>query len=428
MLSPEQKDLVKATVPVLKENGVALTDYFYKRMLGNNPQLKETFNMGHQRSGAQAKALAGAVLAYAENIDDPSVLAPVVELICHKHVSLNIQAPDYDIVGENLLHSISEVLNISMEDDLIAAWGAAYKQLADLFIATEKAIYDEHEKTKGSWLGWRNFVVSRKVKENDEITSFYLIPQNKQSLPQYKPGQYITVRVTVPELGIKQPRQYSLSDSPSGEYLRISVKREDAHVENQDPGYVSSTLHNHINEGDVIEVSAPTGNFFLINPEKNNVLISAGIGLTPMIAMLNQLITENTDPNQKASFWDKIKAPFTHHNAHKNQISFIHAARNPEVHAMRKEVKALSQHHDHLNVFVAYEQIADNSKISREDYQQLGRLDLTKVPVNLLPKDADYYLCGPIPFMQHQNQTLLALGIPQDQIHSEAFGTGGVAL
>jgi nitric oxide dioxygenase len=91
MLSQHQIDLIKSTVPVLRENGVALTDYFYNRMLTNNPQLKETFNMGHQRSGAQAKALAGAVLAYAENIEDPSVLAPVVELICHKHVSLNIQ-------------------------------------------------------------------------------------------------------------------------------------------------------------------------------------------------------------------------------------------------------------------------------------------------------------------------------------------------
>lgn len=101
-MTPQQIDLVKATVPVLRENGVALTGYFYNRMLGNNPELKETFNMGHQRSGAQAQALAGAVLAYAENIEDPSVLLPVVELIAHKHVSLNIQAPDYNIVGENL--------------------------------------------------------------------------------------------------------------------------------------------------------------------------------------------------------------------------------------------------------------------------------------------------------------------------------------
>ena len=147
-MTPQQIDLVKATVPVLRENGVALTGYFYNRMLGNNPELKETFNMGHQRSGAQAQALAGAVLAYAENIEDPSVLLPVVELIAHKHVSLNIQSPDYSIVGENLLHSISEVLNISMEDPLIGAWAAAYGQLADLFISTEKAQRDREKLTQ----------------------------------------------------------------------------------------------------------------------------------------------------------------------------------------------------------------------------------------------------------------------------------------
>ena len=164
-MTPQQIELVKATVPVLRENGVALTGYFYNRMLGNNPNLKETFNMGHQRSGAQAQALAGAVLAYAENIEDPSVLLPVVELIAHKHVSLNIQAPDYNIVGENLLHSISEVLSISMEDPLIDAWATAYGQLADLFISTEKAIYEQHQQTKGSWLGWRNFKIAKKVVE-----------------------------------------------------------------------------------------------------------------------------------------------------------------------------------------------------------------------------------------------------------------------
>ena len=408
MLTTEQKALVKATVPVLKESGVALTDYFYKRMLGNNPSLKETFNLGHQRSGAQAQALAGAVLAYAENIDDPSVLAPVIELICHKHVSLNIQAPDYNIVGENLLHSISEVLGIPMDDKLIVAWGAAYQQLADLFIETEKSLYKKLEISQGSWLGWREFVVERKERENSEITSFYLVPKDQQALPDYQPGQYITVRVTVPELGIKQPRQYTLSDSPSGKYLRISVKREDAHREGQDPGYVSSTLHNVINEGDVIEASAPTGNFFLVNQKNNNVLISAGIGLTPMIAMLNQLISQTDSDNEV-----------------KKQISFIHAARNPEVHAMRKEVKTLKNLYNNLHTYIAYEAVTQNEVLG-EDYQAQGRLDLQQVPAEWLPKDADYYICGPIPFMHQQNAALRAIGIPQQQIYCEAFGTGGV--
>lgn len=400
-MTPQQIDLVKATVPVLRENGVALTGYFYNRMLGNNPDLKETFNMGHQRSGAQAQALAGAVLAYAENIEDPSVLLPVVELIAHKHVSLNIQAPDYGIVGENLLHSISEVLSISMEDPLIDAWAQAYGQLADLFIATEKQIYAQHEQAKGSWLGWRNFRIAEKVIESDEITSFYLKPSDGEELPTYEAGQYISVRVFVEELGLKQPRQYTLSTSPQSEYLRISVKRED---EKGDlvAGWVSNTLHNLL-EGTEIEVSAPTGNFYLLDANKRNVFISGGVGLTPMIAMLNQLVT--------------LHLP--------QPITFIHACRSKRVHAMKQHLDDLKSRYPRLQTFTAYEFPHDDD-ILGDDYDVAGRLDLNQIDKALLPVTADYYLCGPIPFMAEQQKTLVALGIPKENIHSEAFGTGGV--
>jgi len=402
-MTPQQIDLVKATVPVLRENGVALTGYFYNRMLGNNPELKETFNMGHQRSGAQAQALAGAVLAYAENIEDPSVLLPVVELIAHKHVSLNIQAPDYNIVGENLLHSISEVLTISMEDPLIDAWAAAYGQLADLFISTEKAIYEQHQQTQGSWLGWRKFKIAKKVNESEEITSFYLAPVDGGALPKYEAGQYISVRVFVEALGLKQPRQYTLSTSPQTDYLRISVKREDEKGDLAS-GWVSNTLHG-LAEGSEIEVSAPTGNFYLIDSSKRNVFISAGVGLTPMIAMLNQLVT--LDMPQPASF--------------------IHACRSSQVHAMKQHIQEQKTKFPRLSTFTAYE-FPHSGDIIGEDYDVAGRLDLATVDTALLPANADYYLCGPIPFMQQQHQALVARGIKPEQIHSEAFGTGGAGI
>lgn len=427
MLNEKQKELVKATVPVLKENGEALTDYFYKRMLKNNPHLKETFNMGHQRSGAQAKALAGAVLAYAENIDDPSVLMPVVELICHKHVSLNIQSPDYNIVGENLLHSISEVLSIPMDDELITAWGVAYQQLADIFIATENALYEERRNSTGSWTGWRNFVVDKKVKESEEITSFYLVPQDGGALPSYQPGQYITLRVEVPALGIKQPRQYSLSSSPADPYLRISVKREDARTEGQDPGYVSSTLHNLVNEGGVVELSAPAGNFYLLNPDTTNVLISAGVGLTPMISMVNHLLAEHADPNFNPALREETHSQGSVNPALKKDIYFIHAARSSEVHALRKELENLASQNHNLHLFIAYENVHEN-EVEGKDYHLKGRLDLNALPAQYLPKEADYYLCGPVPFMQAQYRALIALGIPAEKIYSEAFNTGGLHL
>ena len=401
-MTPQQIDLVKATVPVLRENGVALTGYFYNRMLGNNPDLKETFNMGHQRSGAQAQALAGAVLAYAENIEDPSVLAPVIELIAHKHVSLNIQAPDYNIVGENLLHSISEVLNISMEDPLIDAWAAAYGQLAEVFINAERAIYEQHQQTKGSWLGWRNFKIAKKVVESDEITSIYFEPVDGGDLPKYEAGQYISVRVFVEELGLKQPRQYTLSTSPQADYLRISVKREPGNGADQVAGWVSNTLHG-LPEGAEVEVSAPTGNFYLIDSNKRNVFISGGVGLTPMIAMLNQLVT--------------LDVP--------QPVTFIHACRSKQVHAMKQHLQDLTAKCPRIHTLTAYE-FPNEGDVLGQDYDVAGRLDLSTVDAALLPADADYYLCGPMPFMAEQRKALLARGIKDEQIHSEAFGTGGV--
>ena len=394
-LSTEQIELVKATVPVLRENGVALTTYFYNRMLGNNPELKEVFNLGHQRSGAQARSLANAVLAYAEHIENPAVLAPVLDLIAHKHVSLEIHAPQYNIVGTNLLHSISEVLNISMNDPLIQAWAAAYGQLAEILIQAEQAIYDEHTQTKGSWLGWRKFKIMQKVAESDEITSFYLQPSDGNILPYYRAGQYISLRVWVEELGLKQPRQYTLSDSPKANYLRISVKREDAKGELAG-GWVSNTLHG-LNVGDEIEVTAPTGNFFLLNTNKKNVFISGGVGLTPMIAMLNQLVEAGVP----------------------QAVSFIHACRNEKVHAMKQHIDNVRAQFANVNTFVVYEEGQADAT---------GYLDLANVAADMLDPDADYYLCGPTVFMQKQYQDLLARGIAAEQIHSEAFGTGGLAL
>ncbi|KAG1245356.1 hypothetical protein G6F65_021275 [Rhizopus arrhizus] len=143
MLSPQIRALVKATAPVLKTHGVALTRHFYARMFDHNPELKHVFNQAHQAGGQQQLALAGAVTAYAEHIDDPSVLMPVVTRIVHKHVSLGIRPEHYAIVGKHLLASIREVLGEAATDELVDAWGAAYGQLADLLIAEEARLYAE---------------------------------------------------------------------------------------------------------------------------------------------------------------------------------------------------------------------------------------------------------------------------------------------
>ena len=149
MLTPNQISLVKATIPVLREHGVALTAHFYARMLKGNPELRQVFNQGHQRAGRQQEALAAAVLAYAEHIENPAALLPAVEHIAGKHVSVGIRAEHYPIVGRHLLASIQEVLGEAATPELIEAWGAAYGQLAGILIEKESALYDEAANVEG---------------------------------------------------------------------------------------------------------------------------------------------------------------------------------------------------------------------------------------------------------------------------------------
>lgn len=402
MLSQEVRTLVKSTAPVLKTHGEALTCHFYARMFQHNPELKQVFNQGHQEGGQQQQALAAAVAAYAEHIDDPSVLAPVITRIVHKHVSLGIRPEHYAIVGKHLLASIREVLGEAATDELVAAWAAAYGQLADLLIAEEARLYAQSASKEGGWTGWRAFRVERKVPESAEITSFYLAPADGGPVPGYLPGQYISLRVYVPELGLMQPRQYSLSDAPGQGRLRISVKREGG-LGGAPAGSVSNVLHNRINEGDVLDLAPPQGDFTLDDQRAAPVvLLSGGVGLTPMVSMLNHLVARDDG----------------------RQIRFVHACRDRSVHAMKQHVNAVAQERPNVRKIVYYETVGAEDRPGI-DYDYSGRIDLHAIrDVAVLP-DADYYLCGPLPFMDAQRRALAELGVPPQRIHAEVFGTGG---
>lgn len=404
MLDAATRQLVKATAPVLKEHGVTLTRHFYTRMFQHNPELKQIFNQGHQQAGSQQQALAMAVAAYAEHIDDPSVLAPVLALVANKHASLGIRAEHYPIVGSHLLASIREVLGEAASDELIAAWAAAYGQLADILITEEGKLYQQAANQPGGWSGWRGFKVGRKVVESEEITSFYLQPADGGPLPGYRPGQYLSLRLLVPQLGMMQPRQYSLSAAPGGSALRISVKREAGN--NTPAGMVSNQLHDAVNVGDILDVAPPLGDFFL-HEERSGpvVLISAGVGITPLLSMLEQLLQQNSP----------------------RSIRFLHACRHGGVHAFRQQLGNWSREYPQLQAHTWYE-FPRTEDVSGRDYQQVGRMALNTVAADAVLPDADYYLCGPLPFMQQQKAALLALGVDAARIHAEAFGTGGAGV
>lgn len=192
MITSEQKELIKGTVPILKENGIALTGHFYQRMFKHNPELKNVFNMGNQQNQKQQMSLALAILAYAENIENPSVLSEAVTKIGHKHKSLDIRPEHYAIVGKHLLASIQEVLGEKATPELLEAWSLAYNQLAAIMIGVEDRLYKETIAQEGGWTGWRPFLIEQKVKESKEITSFYLYPSDGGKVSLFRPGQYIT--------------------------------------------------------------------------------------------------------------------------------------------------------------------------------------------------------------------------------------------
>ena len=250
-MTPQQIELIKATVPVLRENGVALTRYFYQRMLKHHPELKNTFNLEHQQNDRQPRALAAAVLAYAEHIENPTVLAKALEHITTKHVSLNIQAEQYAIVGENLLHSISEVLDVAMDSELIAAWQAAYTQLADLMIAMEAKKYQTLAEQQGGWIGWRKFKITA-IEQLNAVYLFTAMPLDEKLLVEATVDTGICVRVAVPHQELLQPQQFKLSHITANSY-QFAV---DA-AKNASEYAVNAILIEHYQVGDVIELSAP---------------------------------------------------------------------------------------------------------------------------------------------------------------------------
>lgn len=387
MLTKQQIELVKATVPVLREHGVALTSHFYKRMLSHNPELMQVFNMGHQRAGFQQQALAGAVLAYAENIENLPALLGAVAHIANKHVSVGIRAEHYPIVGKHLIASIKEVLGDAATPELIDAWTAAYMQLADVLIGAEKAIYDKNAVAEGGWTGWRFFKVAEKSKQTDNVTSFKLVPVDNGKMPEVKAGQYISVRVFVKGQDLIQPRQYTVvkADATS---LTIAVKKVEA-VEKSPAGMVSNTLHNDINKGDVVEVSFPVGEFNL--PEGNGelCLLSAGIGITPLFAMLKEAVQK--DPTRK--------------------ISFVHVCKNKEAIPFREELAlVVKEGNASFEVF----ETSEHGRPSEDFFK------------SLVSQGADYCICGPVPFMKLAASELVKNGVAENKIHAEKFGTGAI--
>ena len=185
MLSAAARPYIDASVPVLREHGVAITTTFYRNLFNEYPELKNLFNMGNQVKGTQQQSLAAAVFAYAENIANADALKPVINRIVHKHASLGIKAEHYPIVGRHLLGAIKETLGEAATPPLLEAWSEAYGLLADALIAQEKILYTDSNSPAGEL---RQVRVIQIRQESERVRSYTLVALDEQQLPSFRPG------------------------------------------------------------------------------------------------------------------------------------------------------------------------------------------------------------------------------------------------
>lgn len=257
-----------------------------------------------------------------------------------------------------------------------------------------------------SGAGWRRFTVQRKEPESETITSFYLAPEDGAALADFLPGQFLTLELDIPGQPKPVIRTYSLSDSPGRDYFRLSIKRETAPADAPDApaGLSSSYFHDQVEGGAALRVGAPRGKFHLDpNSERAVVLLSGGVGVTPMISMLNAIAESG---NQRP-------------------VWFIHGCRNGREHAMGAHTRRLAEDHDNVHVHIRYSRPGPDDVAGR-DYDSTGHVDMALLSEVLPFGDYDFYICGSTPFMRALYCGLLSLGLSQSRIHYEFFGPGSI--
>lgn len=273
-----------------------------------------------------------------------------------------------------------------------------------LYVGQMSAKQSSGESASHAWKNWRDFVVVRRVKESQEITSFYLKPQDKGEIPGYKPGQFLTIKLDIPGQAKPVIRTYSLSDYREPcEYYRLSIKRELApEGSGAMPGLASNYMHEQVQEGFVLSVKPPSGRFVLdVKKPLPAVLISNGVGITPLISMVRA--ASQLNPNR--TIW------------------FVHGARDGNSHAFREEVLELAGKNPNLHVHFAYSRPGQGDT---DKYQSIGYVD-TDLVRSLIPQEAEYFLCGSAPFLESLRAGLKAAGIPEDRVSFESFLKGDKA-
>lgn len=373
MLTEQEKDIIKQTVPLLKEKGTEITSIFYPKMFKAHPELLNMFNQTNQKRGMQSSALAQAVMAAAVNIDNLSVIKPVIMPVAYKHCALQVYAEHYPIVGENLLKAIQDVTGLEEHDPVIQAWAKAYGVIADVFIQIEKEIYDQM-----MWIGFKPFKITNIKQESENIKSF-TVETEEYDFSEFTPGQYITVDVSSDKLPYRAKRHYSIVSGEKN-HLTFGVKRD---VTTEHEGEVSTILHDEIKEGDMINLAAPVGGFVLENTTEPQLFLGSGIGVTPLVAMYEAASAKGLD------------------------TQMVQVAENEQHLPFKDNFNSIASHHD-------------NAKLYTHLKDKQGYIGAEELQVFLANKP-EIYICGGTKFLQSMIEALKSLNYDMDRVHYETF-------
>ena len=243
-----------------------------------------------------------------------------------------------------------------------------------------------------AWAGFRRLEVSAIERESDSVISISLEDPDGAPLPPARPGQYLTLRVRPDDGERSLLRNYSLSGEPGADRYRIAVKREH-------DGLASGYLHSRLAVGDELEIGAPRGTFILGESQAPVLLISAGVGATPVLAMLHALAAAHSD----------------------RQIWWLHGARNRHDHPFAAEARALLGSLPNVRAYVCYSRPGPDD-VQGRDFERAGRLTASLLAELEPPRDAEAYVCGPAPFMDDISAGLVATGLDAAHVHTEPFG------
>lgn len=388
MLHKDNAEIVKATAGVVIDNITEITKVFYPKMFKNNPELLNVFNAANQAIGEQPIALASSIVAYAHHLlgDSDIDFDKVLSRIAHKHVALAIAPGDYTIVGRNLMEAIAEVLGDAVTPDVARAWEEVYWLFAMDLATAEARLYQQIDRTPATLL--REHRITKIDEVGGNARTFTLESVDGAPVPEYIPGQYVSVVAQLRE-DYRQPRQYTISAAPGTNALQITVKKVVGKDGTPD-GAVSTYLFG-LNEGDTIEVSAPVGDIEVAKSEHTRplVMFSAGIGITPMASILD------------AAAQGRLNG---------RQLMHVHADVDAASHPL-KDLTAANAAKCGAAAVTYYENGGEGA--------QTGRVDVAALD---LPENAEYYLCGSVPFMQAVRSGLLDRGVDAADISYEIFG------